>query len=367
MKTKESKRPSMASVLQPFVDRRSLAGAVTLVAGKDRVLSLEAVGFAHVARKRKMATDSLFWIASQTKPITATALMMLVDEGKVRVDDPVETYLPEFKDQWLAVEQDAEHILLKKPTHPITVRNILNHTSGMPFCSAVETPTLDQLPLRTAVRSYAMTPLQFQPDTKYQYCNAGINTAGCIVEMVSGMPFETFLDRRLFGPLGMTDTSFFPTAAQIRRIAAAYKSNAGKTDLEETMIGQLTYPLNKPGRQPMPAGGLFSTASDVGRFCQMILNGGVFRGRRYLSKAAVVQMTRKQTADSVPEGYGFGWSTDGATFGHGGALATNMSIDPKRGLILVFLVQHAGFPGNGDQSYAAFREAAEKGFGRTPR
>ena len=367
MKAKTDKQVSMASVLQPFVDSRSLAGGVTLVADKNRILSLEAVGFANISTKKKMATDSIFWIASQSKPITATALMMLVDEGKVRVDDPVEAYLPEFKDQWLAVEQDKDHILLKKPKHPITVRNILSHTSGMPFCSAVETPTLDQLPLRAAVRSYAMTPLQFQPDTKYQYSNAGTNTAGCIIEVVSGIPYETFLDRRLFGPLGMKDTSFRPTAAQIRRIATSYKPNADKTDMEELTIEQLTYPLNDPRRQPMPAGGLFSTASDVGRFCQMILNGGAFNGKRYLSKAAVRRMTCKQTADSVKESYGFGWSTDGATFGHGGAFATNMSIDPKHGLILVFLVQHAGFPGNGDKSHAAFREAAENGFGRMPR
>ena len=131
-----------------------------------------------------------------------------------------------------------------------------------------------------------------------------------------------------------------------------------KTGIEETTVGQLTYPLNDPRRQPMPAGGLFSTASDVGRFCQMILNGGVFNGRRYLSKTAVRQMTRKQTADSVKESYGFGWSTDGDTFGHGGALSTNMSIDPKRGLILVFLVQHAGFPGAGGNSRDVFTQAA---------
>jgi len=221
MKTKNYQRMTMASVLQPFVDSRSLAGAVTLVANKNQTLSLEAVGFANIAKKKKMTGDAIFWIASQSKPITATALMMLVDEGKVRVDDPVEAYLPEFKDQWLAVEQDPNHILLKKPKHPITVRNILSHTSGLPFASAIETPTFDRLPLRTAVRSYALTPLQSQPDMKYQYSNAGINTAGCIIEVVSGMPYETFLARRLFEPLGMKDTTFCPTAAQIRRLATA--------------------------------------------------------------------------------------------------------------------------------------------------
>src|SRR5436309_1585728 len=154
---------SIVAALQPFVDSHSLAGAVILVADKDKVRGLEAVGFADVAAGQPMRPDALFWIASQSKAITATALMMLVDEGKVKLDEPVATYLPEFKDLWLAVEQDEGHVRLVRPKHPITVRNILSHTSGMAFKSAMEQPTLDLLPLRDAVRSYAMTPLQFEP------------------------------------------------------------------------------------------------------------------------------------------------------------------------------------------------------------
>jgi CubicO group peptidase (beta-lactamase class C family) len=291
--------------------------------------------------------------------------MMLVDEGKVKLDDPVEKYLPEFKNLWLAVEQDKEHILLKKPKRPITVRDILSHTSGMPFKSAMEEPTLDALPLRDAVRSYAMTPLQFEPGSKYQYSNAGINTAGRIIEVVSGMPYETFLDKRLLGPLGMKDTTFWPNEEQLTRLANSYKPNAAKTGLEAATIGQLQYPLSDHKRQPMPAGGLFSTASDVGRFCQMMLNGGVFDGKRLLSEDAVKQMTTKQTGDAVKESYGLGWSTGDGTFGHGGAFATNMNVNTKRGLIAVFLVQHAGFPGDGGKSLAAFQKAAEDGFGNS--
>ena len=199
---------SIAAVLQPFVDRHSLAGAVTLVADKDKVLSVEAVGFADVAAKKPMTPDALFWIASQSKPITATALMMLVDDGKVRLDDPVEKYLPEFKGVWLAAERDNEHVLLKHPKRPVTLRDLLRHTSGMPFASALERPTLDMLPLRVAVGSYALTPLQYEPGSKYQYSNAGINTAGRIIEVVSGIPYEEFLQKRLFDPLGMRDTTF---------------------------------------------------------------------------------------------------------------------------------------------------------------
>ena len=303
---------------------------MTLVASKDKVLSLEAVGYADIAAKKPMRTDGLFWIASMSKPITATALMMLVDEGKVNVDDPVEKYLPEFKGQRLAVEQDRHHVLLKQPRHPITVRNVLSHTSGLPFKSPMEQPTLDLLPLADAVRTYAMSPLQFEPDSKYQYSNAGINTAGRIIEVVSGTPYEEFLTKRLFAPLGMKDTNFRPNQAQLQRLAKSYKPNAGKTGLEETTITQLKYPLDDRTRQPMPAGGLFSTASDLSLFCRMILGGGMFGGRRYLSEKSVQQMTSTQTG-SLPVSYGFGWSTDrkpGGPFGHGGAYSTNMQIDP---------------------------------------
>jgi CubicO group peptidase (beta-lactamase class C family) len=352
-------------VLQPYVDSGTLAGAVTLVADANEVLSLGTIGFSDIAAKKPMRTDTLFWIASQTKPITGTALMMLVDEGKV-VDDPVEKYLPEFKGQWLAVEQDEEHVLLRKPKRPITVADVLRHTSGMPFRSAMEEPTLDGLPLEVAVRSYAMTPLQFEPGSQYQYANTGTNTAGRILEVVSGMPYEEFLDTRLLGPLGMKDTTFWPSAEQLTRLATAYKPNADNTGLEETRIAQLHYPLDdRKRRYPMPAGGLFSTARDVCRFCQMILKGGIHDGKRYLSEAAFRQMTHKQTGDTIETGYGFGWATDGNTFGHSGAMETNMTIDAKQGLITVFLIQHAYFPEDGGEKIrTAFREAATERFGK---
>lgn len=351
----------ITAALQPFVESHSLAGAVTLVANKERVLSIDTVGFADVAAKRPMRSDAVFWIASQSKPITAAALMILVDEGKVSLDEPVAKYLPAFQDQWLVVERDADHMLLKKPQRPVTIRHTLNHTSGMPFKSALEQPTLDGLPLRDAVLSYVLTPLQSEPGAKYQYSNAGINTAGRIIEVVSGMPYEEFLDQRLLAPLGMKDTTFWPSDEQVARLAKAYKPNADKNNLEETTIDQLQYPLHNRRRYPMPAGGLFSTADDVGRFCQMMLAGGVFQGKRILSEAAVRELTRKQTGD-LPDGYGLGFSTGGGAFGHGGALSTNMTIDANRGLITIFLVQHAGFPNDGNTSQAAFRQAAEKKF-----
>ena len=373
---------TIAAALEPYLENHTLAGAVTLIAGKDSILDVETVGFADIAAKKPVRADALFWIASMSKPITASALMMLVDEGKVNPDDPVEKYLPEFHGEWLAVEQDKDHMLLRHPRHPITVKNILTHTSGLPATSAMEKPTLDLLRLRDAVKSYAMTPLLFEPDSKYQYANAGINTAGRIIEVVSGIPYEEFLQKRLFDPLGMTDTTFWPNEKQLRRLAKSYKSNAEKKELEETDINQLRYPLNDRSRQPMPAGGLFSTAHDLARFCQMVMNGGVFAGKRFLSEAAVAKMTSVETGDiqingNGGTGYGFGWSVlrrpaaDGraaGSYGHGGAYKTAMWIDPAKQLVMILLRQHSGpfLTPDGNKLEGVFLKAAIDKYGTRP-
>jgi CubicO group peptidase (beta-lactamase class C family) len=228
----------------------------------------------------------------------------------------------------------------------------------------MEQPTLDGLPLRDAVRSYAMVPLQFPPGTQYQYSNAGINTAGRIIEVVSGMPYEQFMEARLFKPLGMKATTFWPIAKQVKRLAKSYQPNPDKTGLEETTVTQLRYPLsNRANRYPMPAGGLFSTASDTAQFCRMILNGGVGNGKRLLSEDAVKQLTSRQTAPNLKDSYGLGFAVGPDGCGHGGAYATNMQIDRRRGLVLVWMVQHNGFPGNGGRSQDAFKQAAVAAFG----
>lgn len=356
---------SLAGALQPFVDDRVLAGAVTLVADKDKVLEVGTVGWADVAAKKPMTEDAMFWIASMSKPITATAFMMLVDEGKVSLDDPVEKYLPEFKGQMVVAEKDGEHALLKKPKHPITVRNVLSHTSGLPFKSPVENPTLDMLPLRVAVLSYAALPLDFEPDTKYQYSNAGINTAARMIEVISGMSYEDFMQQRLFDPLGMKDTTFWPSEAQEKRIALSYKPNKDKTDIEAVPVSQLHYPLHERIRQPMPAGGLYSTAADVAKFCQMLLNGGQVGGKRYISEAALKQLQTKQTAEGL-NAYSLGYALNGTTFGHGGAHATNMTIDYGKGIAMVFMVQHTGGwrKDEGKGIGAQFLKAATVRFGK---
>lgn len=356
----------IAKSLLPFVEQNALAGAVTVVVSKDKILSVETVGYADIAKQKPMKADSIFWIASMTKAITGTAVMMLVDEGKIDLDAPVEKYLPEFKGQMVIAEKDDNHVLLKKPTRPVTVRNMLSHTSGMAFKSGIEEPTLDMLPLATVVRSYAMSPLLHEPDSKYLYSNEGINTAGRIIEVVSGMSYEEFMNARLFYPLGMKDTGFWLTKKQVERLAKTYKPNAAKNGLEETRTQYLFYPLDEPRRQPMPGGGLFSTGHDVARFCQMILNGGELDGRRYLSEKAVAEMSKRQTPASLKESYGLGWAVQGnGEFGHGGALSTNMTIHKDKGLATIYLVQHQGYAGpDGGKIQPAFRKAALEKFGK---
>jgi len=355
----------IAAALQSFVDHQVLAGAVVLVASREKVLDLEAVGYADAAAKKPMSADALFWIASMSKPIAATAMMMLIDEGRVHLDDPVDQYLPEFKDVMVADKNDKK-AAPRKPSRPILVRHLLSLTSGMQFGSEKKAnELLDVGTLAERVRSYAKMTLDFDPGTNYQYSNASLNTAVRIIEVVGGIPYEEFLDQRLFQPLGMNDTTFWPNEEQLTRLAKSYKGNADKSGIEETPIDQLTYPLNDRRRQPVPAGGLFSTAADYARFARMILNGGELDGKRYLSTSAVQQMTVKQTPASVEHGYGFGFQTAGPTFGHPGHYGTSVSIHSDRDLILIFMVQNAGWRNEeGRKIGPAFGSAALKAFGK---
>ena len=354
-----------SAVLKPFVDKHELAGAVALVADKNKVLSVEAVGFADIAAGKVMKQDNIFWIASQSKPMTAVAVMMLVDDGKISLDDPIEKYLPEFRGQMVVAEKDNEHIVLRKPKHPITVRETLNHTSGLPFKSAIEEPTLDGLSLSSAVRSYAMTPLLSEPGAVYRYSNAGINTAARLIEVVAKVKYEDFMQQKLFDPLGMKDTTFWPNEAQSLRVAKSYRPDASKTNLAEFPISQLIYPLtDRVHRFPMPAGGLFSTAIDTSLFCRMLLNNGELDGKRYLSENAIKELSKRQTPPAIKESYGLGFSVSPDSYGHGGAQATNMEIRSGKGLVLVWMVQHGGYPGEGGKTQGAFRNWALDKFGK---
>ena len=340
------------SALQPLIDNHTVAGAVTLVATRDRILYKQAAGYRDLAAKAAMPVNAMFWIASTSKPMTVTAFMMLVDEGKISVDDPVEKYLPEFHGQMVKAAIDGKPQAasgsqappqLVAASHPILIREILSHTSGLPFKSSAQPGALDTLPLKDAVHSFAAEPLIFQPGTSYSYSNEGINTAARIIEVVSGMPYEQFMQQRLFDPLGMTDTTFWPDDEQIARLAETYKLDPTTKDLMRVPVSQLTYPLNdRQHRFPMPAGGLFSTAVDVSKFCQMILNGGTLNGKRYISPASLHAMTSVENGGLGKLNYGFGWSISKNGFGHGGANKNAMDIDTTTGRIFIFMVQQDG-------------------------
>ena len=335
----------LSDLLQPFVDKNALAGVVLVVADKEKELFIDSYGHADREEEKPMSPDSMFWIASQSKPMTAVAVMTLVDQRKISLDDPVEKYLPEFRNQKVLVEKSDERMILAKRSRSVTIRDLLSHMSGFPFKSAMEHPTLDGLSLRLATGSFALTPLQTQPGTRYQYSNAGIKTAARVLEVVSGIPYEDYINQVLFQPLAIQDTTFWPTDEQAERVAKSYRPNQDKAGLEETKIGQLQYPLqDRAKRFPMPAGGLFSTAQDTARFCQMMLNRGVWKGKRFLSEDAFEALTSKQTPESIQNSYGLGFSMGKGTFGHGGAHATNMEIRMEEGLVLVWMVQHAGSP-----------------------
>ena len=337
------------STLQPLIDNHTIAGAVTLVATRDRIIYLQPAGYRDLAEKAAMPADAMFWIASTSKPMTVTAFMMLVDEGKVSVDDPVEKYLPEFHGQMVKAPKDANAPApqaapqLVPASHPILVREILSHTSGLPFKSSAQPGALDTLPLKDQVLSFAAEPLMFQPGTSYSYSNEGIDTAARIIEVVSGMSYEKFIQQRLFDPLGMKDTTFWPDAEQLTRLAETYKLDPKTRDLLKVPISQLTYPLSDhQHRFPMPAGGLFSTAADVSTFCRMILNGGTLSGIRYISPASLRAMTSLQNGGMGNQNYGFGWGITKNGFGHGGANKNAMDIDVTTGRIFIFMVQQDG-------------------------
>lgn len=361
-----AQKAPIEAALQPYVASNWMAGAVTVVVGREGVISRDEVGYADLAGKKEMDGDTLFWIASMTKPITAVAFMMLVDEGKVALDDAVAKYIPQMDHLWVAEAKKGDGTVTLKPqARPITLRHLLSHTSGLPFLTPLQQVDLSALSVEDAILTFTMNPLEFQPGEGYRYSNEGIDTVGRVIEIVSGMPYEKFLQTRLFGPLGMGDTTFFPTSRQLKRLAKSYAPNADKNGLKEVPIKYFKKPYDRSGRYPEPGGGLFSTGEDLARLCQMLLNGGMYKGKRYLSEAALAEMSKKQTGGSDQK-YGLGMAIDQdghGAFGHGGAQATNMTIYPEKKLALIWLVQHCGYAGRGNDAQGAFKNAA---FGLAP-
>jgi CubicO group peptidase (beta-lactamase class C family)/ubiquinone/menaquinone biosynthesis C-methylase UbiE len=359
--------PAISDRLRQYIAANEIAGAVTLVATPDRIIHLDGTGSASLEPHETMRTDSIFWIASMSKPVLATLLLMLQDEGLLSVDDPVEKYLPELKELKTADGKPAR----------ITIRHLLTHTSGMGEITADQARACKTLASVTPF--YVAKPVGFTPGSKWVYCQSGINTGGRIAEVVTGEPLEKLLKRRLFDPLGMHDTTFYLTEQQLPRLAKSYR-RTDKGALEATNIGFLNGKSpTSTDRFPAPNGGLFSTASDYARFCRMVLRGGELDGKRYLKPETVKLMTTIQTAGlktgfTEGNGWGLGWCVvrepQGITamlspgaFGHGGAYGTQAWIDPGTKRIYILMVQRANFP-NSDASEVrrAFQEAATRAF-----
>lgn len=367
-----AKLATIPQAVQKFVDNDTVAGAVTLVARHGEVVSVEAVGYADLAAKKPMREDNLFWIASMTKPMTAVAVLMLQEEGRLSINDPVEKHLPEFKGRTLLDARTQNGFTLKRPARVITLRDLLTHTSG----ANTDIPDLGrELTLAERALFYSQQPLSFEPGTKWQYSNPGINTLGRIVEVVAKKPYAQFMEERIFQPLGMKDTTFWPSRTQARRLAKSYGPGPDGRGLSETNLYFMRGELTDRSRTALPAGGLFSTARDVAKFYQMMLDGGTAGGKRLLQEETVRLMTTTQTGD-IKTGFtdGMSWGLgfqvvkeptgvtamlSPGTFGHGGAYGTQSWGDPKTQAIYILMIQRARM-GNSDGSALrqAFQEAA---------
>lgn len=353
---------AVSAAMKDAIAKHEIAGAVTLVATKDKIVHLDAVGHADVAGNVALQPDSIMWIASMTKPITAVCVMMLVDEGKLSLDDPVSKYIPEFAGLKTA---DGK-------THAVTIRQMLSHTSGMGEAGAA---TKTARTLADLVPVYAAKPLGFVPGSKWQYCQSSINMSARVVEIVSGKSFPDFLEERLCKPLGMKDTTFYLTDAQVPRLAKSYKKTGDKLDESPVFILD-GHAATSRDRYPAANGGLFSTAGDYARFCQMLLRGGELDGKRILKEESVKMLSSLQTGD-LKTGFtpGNGWGVgvciirepqgvsaalSPGSYGHGGAFGTQAWIDPVKGRVFVLMVQRANFP-NADASDVrkAFQDAVK--------
>jgi CubicO group peptidase (beta-lactamase class C family) len=347
--------------VRPYVEQNEIAGAVTLIAQNGRIREFEATGLADLKTKRPMTRDTLFWVASMTKPIIAAAILMLEDEGKLSVDDSIAKHLEEFKEMWVIAEKTDDRMVLQRSTPP-TLRQLLAHTDGL---VDVALPHLGT-PLAEWVASVSRQPLQFEPGSRWAYNNAGLNALGRIVEVVSGQPLPEFLQQRFFGPLGMKETTFILSRDQYRRLAVSYKYDAEKKRLKPIPIFLFRAKPTSKKITICPGGGLFSTAADMFLFYQMFCDGGTSQGRRYLSERAFKEMTTRQTGElktGFTEGMCFGLGVgmvreptgltaalSPGTFGHGGAYGTQSWVDPVRHSVSIFMCQRSNFNPNPDAS-----------------
>jgi CubicO group peptidase (beta-lactamase class C family) len=365
--------------MREFAQQGRVSGIVTLLQRNGALALLDATGFQDLESKTPMRPDSIFQIMSMTKPVTGVAVMIMVEEGRLRLNDPVELHLPEFRGQMMIQSKTADTRVLVKPPRPITIRDVMTHTSGLP---GGPPPGIAELlremnrPLGEAVAIYAQQPLEFAPGARWQYSNTGIATLGRLVEVASGLKFEDFLDQRIFAPLGMKDSHIFLPAAKRPRLAPLYTERDGRLVKGGVQaLGGDPLKHREGAIYSGPEYALHSTAADLARFYQMMLNRGTLDGKRILSPASVAIMTADHTP-AIPNsgwlpaaGFGLTWEvtrdplgtltglTKGA-FHHGGAFGTFGWVDPNRNLVGVFLIQHSGSRADVRDAYLAMAASA---------
>lgn len=318
-------------------------GAVQITVGAEGIRDTAVAGFADVEAKKPMTADSVFWMASTGKTVTAMAFMILVDEGKASLDDPVSKYLPYMKSLYREIVQpDGTKKIVPLET-VVTIRHLLSHTSGMEWLPGFfQSRELSYISLETQSHVYAASLFKFEPGTDWSYSNAGVNTVGRVIEVISGMPYEQFVQERIFGPLGMKDTGYQPDAGQLARRVIGYSYDPDrKTWVRHAVIGQMSIlPYDSPDRHPECGGGLFSTPVDMAKLAQMIANHGNFEGKRIISLESLREICRRQTPASSEKVYGLGSNV--GTVGHGGAWGTSMSVNLDKQVGSVWLVQKIG-------------------------
>jgi len=368
--------------MKHFIDTQTVAGAVTLVAHSSEVVEFDASGMADIETHRPMQKDTIFQIMSMTKPVTAIGIMMLAEEGKLALRDPVELYLPEFRGQHVATNVGPDADRLGVPDSPITIRDLLTHTAGIQDAAPAmihDYPQLMNVPLDRVVRELARQPLLFQPGTHWSYSSPGIEILGRLIEVCSGRKYEDFIAGRILQPLGMKDSFFYPAADKIARIAMVYVQKDGRlVRAPASILGGDPAKHREGAVFPAPGWGLYSTAEDLLHLYRLMLNGGVYEGRRYLSPFSVHLMTEAHTTGIRPVGwmrgadYGLAWEvvTDPlgelaghsiGTYGHGGAFGTQGWIDPHNDLISILMIQRAD--GGTDSLRNVFLNMAEASVG----
>ncbi len=341
-------------------------GAVTLVARNGRIVDWRAYGLRDLSTKSSMMPDSIFRIYSMTKTVTSVAVLVLMEEGKLNLEDPVEKYLPAFKGIKVFVGGTADQPRLRAAARPLTIRHLLTHTGGFATsgkpAEAVKRFNRIDLHASPTLKDYAnhvaRQPLATDPGTRFNYDGVSIEVVSHLVEVVSGMTFDSFLQQRILTPLKMSDTGFSVPSEKRARIADMVTTNAGG-GLEIASPRHATHPGEMLNPYPSGAGGLYSTAADYVRFCQMLLNGGSLDGVSILGRKSVELMMMNHLTHLDPpvnqyskfEGFGLGGyvvldvagrGRPGSVgqFGWSGAGSTYYTIDCQEKLIAILLMQH---------------------------